>query len=47
MVRVMQMNPRYKTVVPLSVPFIVPPAPMTKKNNDVAAKIGYLLESGT
>jgi len=26
---------------------MVPAAPMTKKNSDVAAKIGYLLESGT
>ena len=47
MVIAIDANPTYKTAAPLAVPFIAPPAPITRRNNETAANIGYLLESGT
>jgi hypothetical protein len=47
MVTAIDAKPIYKTAAPFAVPFIVPPAPITRRNNETAAKIGYLLESGT
>ena len=47
MVTAIVAKPIYKTVEPLGTPLIVPPAPITRRNKDTAAKIGYLLESGT